>query len=70
MRKIKRQIKSLATNTMYASGAAIGITALGGSAKPVANVMKFAPAMGTMIGAGGLIRSIDMIQPRKKRRRR
>jgi amino acid transporter len=74
VRKAKKQIKSLFGITALGAGAAIGLGAVGGTAAAsgaagIANATSFAPAIGTTIGAGALIRTTESAFNKKKKRR-
>ena len=59
---MRNNIMDLTGTTLMAAGGSLGISALGGSAKPVSNAMRFMSPMGTMIGVGGLMRTMKKVR--------
>ena len=75
MKKTKKQIKGLLSTSLIAGAGAVGLGAIGGAAAThgatgIANTMRFAPAMGTMVGTGMMLRTVQNIEPKKKRKKR
>ena len=67
---MKKQTKSIFDVSITGAASSIGIAGIGGSAASVAGATGFLPAMGTMVGAGGLIRTIQKGFPTKKRKKK
>ena len=72
VKKLKKDIKNIAGVSLLGGAAGIGISALGGNATPISNATRFLPAIGTVAGAGAMIRTVDkfgkVTMKRRKRR--
>ena len=67
MKKAKKQILGLAETSMIAGGSAMAIGSIGGNTAGITNAMKYAPAMGSMVGAGMVMRTISNMDTDFKR---
>ena len=75
MKKAKKQMIDLTTSSMVGAAGSLGLAGIGGAAathgqQGIANMFRFAPAMGSMIGTGMLLRQVKKLEPKKKRRRK
>lgn len=73
MKKLKKQTKDLVGNAMFVSAGSLGLGAIGGAAathgqQGLANVARFYPAMGSVMGAGALLRTTEKVFNKKKKK--
>ena len=69
VRKLRKNIKDIASISLMGAGTSIGLSALGGSSTPIVQATKFLPATGAVVGASSLLHSVSMLDPKKRRRR-
>lgn len=70
VKKMKKQVKQVGEIALIGGAATIGIGALGGNTGAMTGATSMLPAMGTVIGAGGLIRMTEKSFKTKKMRKR
>ena len=68
IKRMKKQVKGLAETSMIMGGSSIAIGALGGTS-PFTGMSSMMPAMGSVIGAGGLIGMVDHSFGDKKKKK-
>ena len=69
VKKAKKQVKDIAEVSLLAGGSSIAIGALGGT-QPFGGMSGMMPAMGTMVGAGMMMRTLDHSFGSKKKTKR
>lgn len=75
MKRARKQFTNLLGTTFLAAGGSLGLGAIGGQAathgqQGIANMMRFAPAAGSVIGAGMMLRTVRGLDYGYKRKKR
>lgn len=73
MKQYRKQVAGLVGTTMIGAAGSIGLSSIGGNVatqgnQGIQNAFSFAPAMGSMIGAGMLMGTVNKTFKQKRRK--